>query len=509
MEQTQGSSAAGQPRLPLIRARQRMLTLDEVAEAVGVSKATVCRWEKAGDVPQPLHLRKLCELFQRSPLELGFTEQDLGIPEVPAQASVREELDGQAHPEPSPPPPESEALEAFRQECLPLRLLGLVWRWPAGDTRYQQLQLLLRTELEKDAMKQNELTRRETLRLLALAPIELLGLSQLGPVLKGPALTEDILKQCAASLAACWELRRQGELALADQAVAAYLPTLQALTRTAPPRQRQAAAELTAQGFLLRSRLAHHLSTPAQGVAYAQQAEAFSTLADHLPLRIIALGCQSIEYFYGCRHKQALQAVQQARQLLEERDRRDRQKEASVAQPASAPVSPIIYSRCYSRLAADLAAATGQQAEVQRTLKQAQEAFFAQMEPAPLWVNFGLSDLLLNEAYAYRDLGLSRAALEACEQIEQQYQQSGSGGTLVSLDDVPEAQLLAVLIEASRADQPRRLDWCLEKWQAGVARAQQLQSQQRLAEAQQAYVALCAAFPGEPRLRELRDLLIL
>ncbi|WP_322480819.1 helix-turn-helix transcriptional regulator, partial [Thermogemmatispora sp.] len=64
MHQSQDSEGAGPLRQALIRARRaRLLTLEEVAEAVGVSKATVCRWERAGDVPQPLHLRKLCQLF--------------------------------------------------------------------------------------------------------------------------------------------------------------------------------------------------------------------------------------------------------------------------------------------------------------------------------------------------------------------------------------------------------------------------------------------------------------
>jgi transcriptional regulator with XRE-family HTH domain len=470
-----------------------MLTLEEVAERVGVSKATVYRWEKEGDVPQPLHLRKLCELFGKSAVELGFQELEVRVEREPVDGTDCEPS-GQG----------SEVLEGVRRECLPLRVLGLVWRWPAGEACYEQLQGRLRAELEREAMNhQDEVSRREALRMLALAPIELLGLSQLGPVLKGPALTEDILKQCAAGLTACWQLRRQGELALADQTVAAYLPTLVALTKTGAPRQRKEAAALAAQGWLLRSQNAVHLSTPAQGVIYGQQAERFGELAEHLPLRVIALGRQSQGYFYSHRHKQALLAFQQARHLLEERDRRDRHKEASVAQPASEPVSPIFYSRCYSGMAAELAAATGQKEEVQQILQLAHEAFVAQMEPIPVWVGFDQSFLLVNDAYAYRDLGMSQAALEACEQIEQHYQHGA-----VNLLGRTEAQLLAVLIEASRDDQPRRLEWCLEKWQAGVAGAHQTQSQQRLAMAQQAYIALCAAFPGEKRLRELRELLI-
>ncbi|WP_376796386.1 helix-turn-helix transcriptional regulator [Thermogemmatispora sp.] len=499
MERVQGPPSGGQEqiqirskeRVALIAARRaQMLTLEEVAERVGVSKATVYRWEKEGDVPQPLHLRKLCELFGKSAVELGFQELEVRVEREPVDGTDCEPS-GQG----------SEVLEGVRRECLPLRVLGLVWRWPAGEACYEQLQERLRAELEREAMNhQDEVSRREALRMLALAPIELLGLSQLGPVLKGPALTEDILKQCAAGLTACWQLRWQGELTLADQTVAAYLPTLVALTKTGAPRQRKEAAALAAQGWLLRSWNAVHLSTPAQGVIYAQQAEVFSVLANHLPLRIVALGNQAVESFYHHRYSQALQIMQKARHLLKERDR---QKDASVAQPASEPVPSLIVSSCLGRLAMNLAAASGQKEEVQQSLKRAQEAFFSQSEPAPPWVTFRLGDLLLDEAYAFRDLGLSKDALKACDQIEEHYQRGA-----VTLLDRTEAQLLAVLIEASRDDQPRRLEWCLEKWQAGVAGAYQLQSQQWLAIAQQAYIALCAAFPGEKRLRELRELLI-
>ncbi|RAQ94315.1 helix-turn-helix transcriptional regulator [Thermogemmatispora tikiterensis] len=504
MHQTQDSEGAGPLRQALIRARRaRLLTLEEVAEAVGVSKATVCRWERAGDVPQPLHLRKLCHLFGLSPAQLGFRDEELGLSLPEPVPPTSEPLQVESVLLPSPPA-EADALATARQQCLPLRLLGLVWRWPATDSPYQQLQILVSTELEKDAMNQNELTRRETLRLLALAPIELLGLSQAGPAPKGSALTEDILKQCAAGLTACWQLHRQGEFALADQAVAAYLPTLQALAKAASPRQRQAAAELAAQGFLLRSRLALHLSTPGQAVSYAQKAEDFSCMADNLSLQLTALGLQAVMSHYGHCYRQALQTMQKAQHLLEERDRRDRHKEASVAQPASEPVPPIVYSSCYGRLAMNLAVVTGQKGEVQHALKLAHEMFLAQHGMVPIWAAFSLGDLLLDDVYAYRDSGLPQAALEACQQIEQQYQNGEA-----RLTSCIEAQLLAVLIEASRDDQPRRLDWCLDKWQAGLATARQLQSQQRLAEARQAYIALCAAFPGEKRLRALRDLLTL
>jgi transcriptional regulator with XRE-family HTH domain len=47
------------------------LTQEELAAAVGVSDITIRRWE-AGQRPQPLHVRRLCEILEATPGELGF-----------------------------------------------------------------------------------------------------------------------------------------------------------------------------------------------------------------------------------------------------------------------------------------------------------------------------------------------------------------------------------------------------------------------------------------------------
>lgn len=75
MERAQLSTATGKERPLLIAARVRaMYSLEEVAEKLGVTKSTVHRWEKKGDLPQPLHLRNLCELYKVTARELGFDE---------------------------------------------------------------------------------------------------------------------------------------------------------------------------------------------------------------------------------------------------------------------------------------------------------------------------------------------------------------------------------------------------------------------------------------------------
>ena len=72
------STTTGRERTPLIAARHAChFSQDEVAAQLGVSKTTVHWWERAGDVPQPLHLRKLCDLYDKSARERGFPAQEL------------------------------------------------------------------------------------------------------------------------------------------------------------------------------------------------------------------------------------------------------------------------------------------------------------------------------------------------------------------------------------------------------------------------------------------------
>jgi transcriptional regulator with XRE-family HTH domain len=74
------STATGKERPQLIAARHRkQMSQAEVAAKLQVNKSTVHRWEKEGDLPQPLHLRQLCDLYGVSARGLGFTAQELGV----------------------------------------------------------------------------------------------------------------------------------------------------------------------------------------------------------------------------------------------------------------------------------------------------------------------------------------------------------------------------------------------------------------------------------------------
>jgi transcriptional regulator with XRE-family HTH domain len=62
--------------------KRRPYSQEELAELVGVSPLTLRRWEAhRGQRPQPLHLRRLSEILEVTPTELGF---DGGSPQLTA-----------------------------------------------------------------------------------------------------------------------------------------------------------------------------------------------------------------------------------------------------------------------------------------------------------------------------------------------------------------------------------------------------------------------------------------
>jgi transcriptional regulator with XRE-family HTH domain len=59
--------------------KRRLYSQEELAELVGVSPLTLRRWEAGrGQQPQPLHLRRLSEILEATPIELGLVSPDHG-----------------------------------------------------------------------------------------------------------------------------------------------------------------------------------------------------------------------------------------------------------------------------------------------------------------------------------------------------------------------------------------------------------------------------------------------
>ncbi|HLG63377.1 MAG TPA: helix-turn-helix transcriptional regulator [Ktedonosporobacter sp.] len=448
-------------RARLSQARHKKFwTLEEAAERIGVDPASLSRWEKGKSFPQPINIQRLCNAY-------GMTVQQLGLEDDP--------VSGYEH----DAPPVVDALTQFQQQDLTLRLMRIVWQWSHQNARYSVLQTLITQELEQ-SMNEDVMSRRDALRRLALLPVEMLGLSAAGAVLKYPI--EDILSQCAAGMTACQHLLRGKELVFASDVVSRYIPTLKAIVHTSSTTQRKAAADLLAQGYRLKSILARHVKANTDSIACAQQAAMYADEAQNPLLQAVALRAQAAAYYYANCWAQASQAAEQARAVLET--------------SRGAPIPPLVRSHIYVGLAT-YQARNGQKQEALRSLGQAHAAFFAQPpdEPAPIWINHDKANLILYDGITHLHLGMQKEALDSFAQI----QLTASNHEINRV----EALLNQVVAEVSRVDS-RDMEYCIDHWIQGIEGAKALRSEQRFTEAIQAYTALCAVWPSEPRIKELR-----
>jgi hypothetical protein len=62
--------------------------------------------------------------------------------------------------------------------------------------------------------------------------------------------------------------------------------------------------------------------------------------------------------------------------------------------------------------------------------------------------------------------------------------------------------------EVSLDDQPRDMERCIELWMRGMQGTRELKSERRFAEARNVLQMMFVAWPGEQRIKELRDLAV-
>ncbi|WP_165423577.1 helix-turn-helix domain-containing protein [Ktedonosporobacter rubrisoli] len=448
-----------------------------VAEKVGVDPATVLRWERGQNLPQPLHRQQLCKLFSKSASALGLEEEESPTIEggqtsvVPAQ---RVELI-------------EDTYTVFRSHDFTMRLQTLVWSWLIryGPARYHELQQLLLFELEDNSMHTDDLlSRREAIRRLACLPIEVCGLSLAAPVLVRPI--EEILTHCAAGITACWYLRKGKDLAFASDTISRYIPTLREIVAIGTEKQRQASSSLLAQCYLLLSELAMHVSNSNLSLSAACEAETYSKASGDAILQIVAARRHDAAHWYAGHWEQALQSAQKAQHLLE---------------TAHIPISPRIQSYVYAGLASDQAYFGQKEALV--SLKKAHSSFFAHSpdEPVPIWIsNHSEANLVLNDGLTHFYLGKNREAFDSFKQITEHHADT----EVIRV----EALINQVMAEITRDDVSRDRDLCISLWQQGIEGAISLRSEQWFNEARISYTAMQAAWPTEPRIKALRELLV-
>jgi len=455
-------------RVKLVAARaEKCWTLEQAAEHIGCAANTLSRWELGVMTPSAYYRARLCAVYDKPAEALGLVEADEVIPLTDLSALPKE-------------------LQTFLHADLTTRLMTLVCS-PQASRRH--LQHLLSQTIEEFTMNTGHdvtLTRREALRRLAMFPVLL---SASGSIQRP---TEDTLNQYAAGITACEHLSRGNyeDMALAFSVLSTYVPVLKAIVRESH-QYRKEAAGLVAQGYLLLHVLGLHVESPTVAIAkgYAQLAVTYSQESGDLFLHLKALRNLAWDYHHSKQFLHALQTIEQARYLVEHR---------------RTPVSPQVRSSIYSTLAL-IQVKNGVSATP--TLHLAKEAFFAPTNDGEdlVHVDFGgYGRLMKHTGLTHYYQAEHKEALDSFAQVIDPNDLS----TKVTMPIRIHVGLLNDQTLTALKSPTRDMEQVIAFWKAGMQGAIGLQSQQRFEEACTTYEVMEGVWPGEQRIKELRDLVV-
>lgn len=448
----------------LIAARARKgWSQKQAAQHLGVDPLTLHRWEQGKVMPRHSSIARLCEVYNCAAHVL-FADSNENTAIITGTTTMTDNLSA-----------------SVRQD-LTARLMQLVFSW--RHSQYQELQSEIDHTIDDYARIIEEdvdqvVTRRNALRSLVLLPVTLCSATS-----ATSRRAEDILVQCAAGIAAGWYFRKGRELDLVNEALAMYIPSLKQIAETSTV-HRKAAASLLVQCFILKATLARHIETHDASVAYLQAAVKYSDVAEDTLLRILSWRTLAATYFYSQRHDLALNAFERSQAILAK----------------SKNVAMLVHSYVYAGLAT-MQAQLSRSDDALASLSLAHKTFFAQRpdDRIPIWVDHHMPNLLLNDGLTHHHIGDQKKALDSFAQMDSIADKS----EMIRVESL----LDRAMAEVSRDDRPRDMDYTINYWQQGLEGAKALRSEQWFGDARGIYTMLRAAWPGEPRVKELRELLV-
>ena len=243
------------------------LSQEEVAEHVGVTRNTVSQWERGLSNPYPIHVQRLCKLFDKSAkdLELHTKLQNT------IQRKITEVSDN-------------------------------------DDVMNVLINLLPQETLQKRLTKDNEHQDGESKiirRQLLLQFLEAAGITLLAPAFAiathekfSPSIEiEEFISQCASGLKACWHLMKGKGLIIAEEILLSYIPSLTTIIHQSS-RHTEMLAELTAHAKILQAVLAMHKLNFHGREIYCYEAVKYSRLSEDIYLQAGALMYLAYTYTY-------------------------------------------------------------------------------------------------------------------------------------------------------------------------------------------------------------------
>jgi len=338
--------------------------------------------------------------------------------------------------------------------------------------------------------KNYQMTRREAICTLATFPLVTFGLTLPGKDIAS-AQYGSVLAQCAASLEACWELYEHGdrsEMLLGFQCATKYLTTLQGISRTSAQHQKQA-LHLATQYALLKTILGWHCAGSTAAIQYAREAVALSKETQDISLQLSAYNKLAWAYSYEKKYSQALTSIQEAETTLD----------TYTQQPTGEPVPPGIRGGIFSTLAL-MQVRNGQSSDM--ALAKATER-----DPG-------------TDVYAYLDFTRSTMLLEAgwvyCYQdnyakIMDVLEKRLDPETFVlrmPQTEIGRVETINIMALSSLKAKDRDIERTIHFWEAAVKGARTLRSDFFFNMALTTYEHMLVVWPGDMRIRDLRDHLV-
>jgi transcriptional regulator with XRE-family HTH domain len=470
----------------LIAAREgRHLSQFEAAELVNVGHGTYQRWESGKARPQPQHMRQLCEVFGillEHPDTMFLRESvsnsllTAPVEEMPIVVS-KEEID-----EP----------RAFIAANMTTHLWSLAFKeHPTHDDKRDVIrQAIKEFDTMNTSNKNYQITRREALCSLATLPLITFGLTAPGKAVQ-PAQYGSILAQCAASLEACYELYHSSDasdISLAFKSVSKYLSVLQTIMRDSS-QYRKEATDLAARYALLKTLLGWICSNPTETLQYAKNALALCKETGDISLQLSAYSKLAWGYLYDKQYTAALRTAQEADGLLLQYYRI----------PNAQPLHPVIQSGMYGTLALMLAR-NGQSPDV--ALGKATEVDPGD-EPYAL-MSSKRSTRLLETGWTYCYYDNQTKTME----VLQQRIDPETLSPKMSQSEMGRVETINIMALSSLKIRDRDIERTIHFWVAGIEGAKTLQNQQRFNEALTTYEFMEMVWPGDARIKNLRDYIV-
>lgn len=476
----------------LIAAREHLhLSQAEAAKRLNVGLETYQHWELGKRRPQPKRMRALCELFDIQPV---FSRQD----NQPGEHVVRAHREASSIRRPGSFSRDLLVQKEIREvpALLTTHLTAYLWSLALRKhaTCGEKQAAIRRAIQECDRMYTNDrnyqIARRKTMGTLATLPLVTLGLALPG---KEIATTRygKALAQCTVSLEACWDLFERGgasELLLGFQCVSRYLAALRGICQSST-RYQEEALRLAACYALLKTFFGWECAGAPATIQYAREAVSLSKESADFSLQLSAYSKLAWSYTFARHDRPALAAAQEALAVLEQAE----QQSGERAVPASirgGTYSTLAMAQARNGLSSDIALAKAMEHDPGTEVYAYQD--------------FTRSTMLLEAGWTYCYQGNHAKTIEVLEQrldLE-------TFAPRIPQSEVGRVRTMNILALSSLKAKDRDLERTIHFWIAAVEGARALQSNICFSTAFTTYEHMSIIWPGEARVRELRDHLV-